>query len=95
VNIHEPKGRSILYIPAEGYVEGHGWRVSLVFENEAGHYPTGNWPYEGKVGQKVPWFYGPTYDEAMQTARAINERNGISALEEFAILSKSMGKQFR
>jgi hypothetical protein len=34
------KRRWCYWVPADGYVEGQGYRVSIVFEYEAGHYPS-------------------------------------------------------
>jgi hypothetical protein len=87
--------RFVYFIPSDAFIEGHGFRVSIVFENESGHYPTGTWPYEGKVGQKAPWFWGDTFAAATATARAANEERGISAAAETAIVASSMSRGSR
>lgn len=85
----EPK--LVAYIPGDAFVEGRGWRVSIVIDGEDGHRPTGNWPYEGKPGQTQPWFWGPTYQDACKEAGRYNEKLGISADEVFKIVARSMG----
>jgi hypothetical protein len=82
--------RYCFFIPVEGFVEGHGYRVSIVFEGESGHYPTGDWPYESKPGQKMPWFWGEDYDAACRTADAQNDRIGISRKLALEIINSSM-----
>lgn len=83
------------FIPTDAYVEGAGFRVSLVFEKESGHFPTGDWPYEGKVGQKAPWFWGHDLKEARAIAEESNEKLGISAKEAAIIVASSMGRSAR
>ena len=82
--------RYAYFIPAEGYVEGHGWRPSVVFEGEPGHYPNGTWPYEGKAGQSAPWFWGHDYDAACHIADEQNERLGVSKQLALEIVNSSM-----
>jgi len=65
--------RYCYFIPLDGFVEGHGWRPSVVFEGEPGHYPNGDWPYEGKPGQRNPWFWGPDYETAVRMADEMND----------------------
>lgn len=77
-------------IPADALIEGRGFRVSIVFENEPGHFPTGSWPYEGKPGQQAPWFWGEDYKIACQLADEQNEIMGISKLEAIKIVASSM-----
>jgi hypothetical protein len=57
----------------------NAYRVSVVFENRSGHYPTG-----GEVMDKRPWYW----DEA--TCRAANAERGYSVLEEFEVVGSSM-----
>lgn len=79
------------YIPTEGFVEGHGWRVSIVIADEPGHYPTGNWPCDYSQGHKMPWFWGQTLDEAKETAERENlERLGLTPADAFKIVMSSM-----
>lgn len=86
-----PQGRSCVFIPAEAYVEGRGWRVSVVFEEESGHFPTGSTP-EG--GDKEPWYWGrerKDYPAAVECARKYNfERLGLSASAAAQIVSRSV-----
>lgn len=84
------KRRFCYFIPAEGYIEGHGWRPSVVFEGEPGHYPTGTWPYEGKPGQSCPYFWGHDYDKAVRICDQQNERMGISKALALEIVTSSM-----
>lgn len=86
----QKKTRMVAFIPVEGYVEGHGYRVSLVVEGEDGHRPTGTWPYEGKVGQQAPWFWGHNYEEARKEARDYNAKMGIDEQTAFDIVTRSM-----
>jgi len=84
------KGIGVWYVPCEGFIEGRGWRVSIVYEDENGHYPTGDWPNDG-TGRE-PWFVpGPTYEEAQKQVRSMNEARGIDAEEQFRVLAASMG----
>lgn len=83
-------GRYCYYIPADAYVEGHGYRVSVVFENISGHIPTGTWPYEGKPGQVLPYFWGDDYKTAKEQAKRQNERLGLSSREAHEIVAHSM-----
>lgn len=80
------------WIPAEGYVEGHGYRVSIVFEYESGHYPTGDDAWiAGDGGKRKPWFWGHSYDNARKTAEDMNrERLGLSPKEAALLVATSM-----
>jgi hypothetical protein len=40
--------RMCYFIPTDAHIPGHGFRVSIVTEDKAGHQPTGTWPYSGK-----------------------------------------------
>lgn len=85
-----PNARMIVFIPLDGYVEGHGWRVSIVVEGEDGHRPTGVWPYNPR--SPLPWFWGEglPYLEALKLCDEHNERMGISAIDAAAIVGRSM-----
>jgi hypothetical protein len=78
------------FIPLDSFVEGMGYRPSIVFEGEPGHYPHGDWPYEGKPGQHNPWFWGPTREDAVNAANEQNERLGISKRLAVEIIASSM-----
>lgn len=82
--------RFCYFIPADGYVEDGGFRVSVVFENEPGHSPTGTWPYHGHFGEKMPWFWGETYEIAKTTAREENKKLGLSDQDVRDIITSSM-----
>lgn len=86
------KGRSAYYVPPDAYIEGHGFRIAVVFEEDsAGYYPTGDWPYDGKPGQTMPYFARTAdYDEANKIARGMNERLGLSPKEAAIIIARSM-----
>lgn len=89
----KPEGRLVAYIPADAYVEGHGFRVSFVRENEEGHMPTGTWPYQGKVGQRMPWFWGDTLAEAQKAAETYNLQMGIDPKTAHEIVSSSIAAE--
>ncbi len=82
--------RVCYYIPADGYIKERGYRVSVVTENEPGHSPTGNWPYEGKGGQTLPYFWGHDLEEAKAAARYQNAKIGLSERDAFDIVTSSM-----
>lgn len=89
------KKRCCYYIPADAFIEGHGYRVSVVFEGEAGHSPTGTWPYTGAHGEKLPWFWGQTRTEAEEIAQRENSRMGLSAADVGDIVTSSVVAQVR
>lgn len=79
------------WIPAEGYVEGHGYRVSIVFEYEAGHYPTGDDNWRKDPTKRKPWFWGHDYNEARKIAEKENwEKLKLTAREAANIVTSSM-----
>ena len=83
--------RFAYYIPADGFIEGQGYRVSLVFEDVVGHYPTGSWPYDGTPDQRAPWFWGKTYEEAKQVCASQNFTDlKLTAEEALKIVTSSM-----
>jgi hypothetical protein len=84
--------RICYYIPVDGFIEGHGYRVSIVTENEAGHSPSGAWPYTGKPGETAPWFWGNDYDKACEIAKKANERLGLTESDVLKIITSSMAK---
>lgn len=88
----KPNARMVAFIPPNAFVEGQGWRVSFVVEGEDGHRPTGTWPYDGKPGQTIPWFWGPSYEEACAQAREYNARMGIDEETAFKIVARSHGR---
>lgn len=80
------------WIPAEGYVKGRGYRVSIVFEYEAGHYPTGDDAWiAGDHAKRKPWFWGHDHDQARKTAEDLNQqRLGLSPRDVALIVATSM-----
>ncbi len=82
--------RWMWFVPKDAFVAGAGWRASVVVEGESGHYPTGDWPFEGKPGQKAPYFWGIHYEAAAETARSMNLRLGLTVEDEEQILASSM-----
>ena len=60
------------WIPPGGFIEGHGFRVSVVIENELGHYPTGDLDFDKPATHVQPWFWGMTYSEAEHVAAETN-----------------------
>jgi hypothetical protein len=83
------------FIPAEGFVDGHGYRVSIVFEHESGHYPTGDDAWiAGDHAARKPWFWGTNLDEARRACAEINrERLGLSPKDAALIVASSMGAE--
>lgn len=85
-----PGAKLVCYVPIDGHVAGHGYRVSIVVEGESGHRPTGNWPYTGKVGETMPWFWGDDFEKAVELANEHNERMGISKEVAWKIIYASI-----
>lgn len=63
--------RFCAFIPGDAYVEGHGFRVSIVIEGEPGHFPTGDDNWRAGRGRQ-PWFWGDEYEEAKAAALSYN-----------------------
>ena len=83
------------HIPKEaGFVEGHGWRVSIVIEGVEGHYPTGDLEF-GKPHHKEPWFWGDTYEDAEQVAAEANMKLGYSESDIVKIITSSFSGRRR
>lgn len=91
----QAEGRICAYIPLNGFIEGRGYRVSIVEEGVAGHTPTGTWPYEGKPGQQLPWFWGDDYEQAKRLADEYNARLGLTPQDALDIVTSSMAAQSR
>lgn len=83
------KGPGVAWVPVEAFVEGRGWRVSIVWEDEYGHYPTGDWPNDG-TGREPWWVPGPSYEEAEAQVCALNEARGVSRDEQARVLLSSL-----
>lgn len=80
--------RYCYYISAGEYVEGEGYRASVVFENVPGHSPTGNWPCGPR--DRRPYFWGHTLGAAQAIAKLENDRLGLSEEDVREIIGSSM-----
>lgn len=81
--------RMCYYIPVEQFDE-NGYIPSVVFENEPGHNPLrGN----GKLA--TPWYWGKTYEEAIETCRKANEKLGLTPEDVDKIVMSSMFPRMR
>jgi hypothetical protein len=87
--------RICYYIPEDAFVEGQGYRVSIVTENEPGHAPTGTWPYEGKPGQTLPYFWGNDLSVAREIAHRQNLKLGLTAEDVNKIVTSSIAAQIK
>lgn len=87
--------RRIFWVPIDSYVDGKGYRVSVVVENEPGHQPTGDWPYDGNHGQRLPYFWGHDHDAAMEHCYDANKRLGVSREDTDLIVASSIGAQIK
>lgn len=88
--VQVPQRRAVAFVDETMFVPGHGYRVALVFEGEDGYRPTGTWPYNGGVGEVMPWFWGDTIEKARTACDSYNERFGIPREEAWAIVARSM-----
>lgn len=82
--------RTIYYVPVEGYDDEHGFRASVVVEDEPGHRPTGTYPFSGALGETRPYFWGHDYVAAQAIADGHNARMGITKEEATSILASSI-----
>lgn len=82
--------KMVYFVDATAYVEGHGYRVSIVVEGENGHRPTGDDDWQTNPRARMPYFWGPSLADAERAAEEQNERMGISKREAFEIVSASM-----
>ena len=69
--------RFVYYIPADAYDEKRGYRVSVVFENVRGHFPT-------------DWYWGHDYQKAKATAQEMNAEMGYTKDEAYDVVGSSM-----
>jgi hypothetical protein len=88
----EARKAPIVWIPPDesSHVEGHGYRVAVVTAGEAGYQLTGTWPYGGRAGEQMPWFWGPTLEDAARIAEEQNQRIGVSPEEAALVVLRSM-----
>lgn len=89
----QKRARQCFWVPEDAYVEGEGFRVSLVTEGQPGHQPTGVWPYD--VHAPRPYFWGHDLAEAQATAYRQNERMGHSREDTDAIVASSFVAQMK
>lgn len=82
--------RMVYFVCEDFYVEGEGYRASIVFEGEKGHHPTGTWPQTGGIDEKRPYFFGPTLADAEERCRVLNRRMGIDTREAALIVAGTM-----
>lgn len=87
--------RRCYFVPMDGFVDGAGYRASVVVEGQAGHHPTGSWPYHGRPGETRPYFWGNDLEVAQKIADQMNERMGIDAKTAALIVASSMAAQMR
>jgi hypothetical protein len=85
--------RLVAWIPDTAYVDGRGWRVSIVTEDEPGHHPTGIWPNDGT--RTMPWFWGHDLETARDLAYEYNAKMGISREDTDRIVLSSIAAQLR
>ncbi len=79
------------HIPREAFVEGRGWRVSIVIEGVKGHYPTGDLNF-GKSSHVEPWFWGDgSYEDAEQFCAEQNQKLELDVSDVWAIVMSTMG----
>lgn len=91
----DPTARRVLHVDETMLYEGHGFRPVFVVEGEDGWRANGDWPYEGKPGQVMPWFFGPTIEDARRQCAQMNERLGISEREAVMIVARAMSRGSR
>ena len=90
---HEAKRTPIYYVhdDGSGFVEGRGYRVAVVVAGEDGFHWTGTRPYTGAIGETLPYFWGPTLDDAKRVAATQNERRfGVTPEVATIIILRSM-----
>lgn len=80
--------RFCYFVGVESFVEGKGWRPSIVFENEAGHFPNGG-------GDVEPWYWGHDYKGAQEICRKKNLDMGVDEEEVNHIVASSMSASGR
>jgi hypothetical protein len=85
--------RQCYFVPVDGFVEGRGFRASVVTENTAGHQPTGTWPNDGTG--VMPYFWGPSLEEAEAAAARANQNLGLTKTDVASIIASSMAAQMR
>lgn len=82
----------VLHVDETMHVEGHGFRPVFVVDGESGYRMNGDWPYDGKKGSVMPWFFGPTIEDAKRQVVQHNERLGVSEREAIMIVARAMSR---
>lgn len=72
------------FIPRDAFVQGKGFRVSVVIAGERGHIPTG-------TASEPPWFWGMTYLEAEERAAQTNAADLNLSTTDVVEIYKSAG----
>jgi hypothetical protein len=91
---HKPPRMCYVIVPQE-FVPEQGFRACVCIEGETGYRPTGNWPYHGRVGETMPYFWGLSLDEAEQAAKKQNERLGLTEKDVAIIIASTMREDQR
>lgn len=90
---HEAKRTPIYYVhdDGSGLVKGRGYRVAVVVAGEGGYRWTGEWPNDGT--KVMPYFWGPTLEDAKRIAADQNERRfGVTPEVATLIVVRSMSR---
>ncbi len=82
--------RFVYFVDDDDYIEGHGYRASIVQEGRKGYAHTGTWPQTGAIGETRPIFVGHTIADAKARVRRLNEGLGVSVADEVRIVLGSM-----
>ena len=87
------KPRRYAYWPAgDAPIPGQGWRLSIVYEGERGHHPTGQWPNDGTG--VMPYFLKGTWDQAVESCYELNSRHGVDRETTRFIITESIKGYF-
>lgn len=81
--------RQCFFVDPESYVEGKGYIPSLITEGEPGHAPLTGDPAK----HQTPWYWGQTYEEAVNICKAQNEQMGLTPDDVMDIIGSSMRAQ--
>ncbi len=79
----------VYYIPEDGYEPSmRGYRVAVIVAGEDGYRWTGTWPNDGTG--VMPYFWGPTLEDAQRNAEKQNARRGVTSEEAILVVLRSM-----
>jgi len=85
--------RFVFCVSEDWYYPQHGYRVSICVEGEHGHFPTGDdRAIDGDYsnGAKLPWFWGPTFEDAQRICNDQNAALGYSPEEAALIVATTI-----